>query len=177
MEPETTGLTRFVPMSEDEFAAFLEAAIPWFARDKVESGQWTEAESLILSRDGYAELLPVGIATPDHLLYALRDAATDTKVGMLWYVCQEQAGRKVAYVYDVLVYPEYQRLGHATRAFRLLEQEVRRRGMSGIALHVFGHNAGAKNLYEKLGFNATNINMFKAVGHSSLGGGLKNGEE
>jgi hypothetical protein len=45
-----------------------------------------------------------------------------------------------------------------------LEQEARRRGMVGIALHVFGHNAGAKQLYEQLGFRATNINMFKSVG-------------
>jgi ribosomal protein S18 acetylase RimI-like enzyme len=83
----------------------------------------------------------------------------------------------VAYVYDVLVCPEHQRLGHATRAFMLLEQEVRQRGMSGVALHVFGHNPGAKNLYEKLGFRATNINMFKAVGQTDVGNELKDGGE
>jgi ribosomal protein S18 acetylase RimI-like enzyme len=68
----------------------------------------------------------------------------------------------VAYVYEVLVDPAYRHQGHATRAFVWLEQQARQRGMAGIALHVFGHNAGAKKLYEQLGFRATNINMFKA---------------
>jgi ribosomal protein S18 acetylase RimI-like enzyme len=34
---------------------------------------------------------------------------------------------------------------------------------SGIALHVFGHNAGARALYEKIGFGVTGITMFKAL--------------
>jgi len=160
----------FVPMTEDEFAEYVQAAIPEYARDKVASGQWSEAESLSLSRKDYAELLPQGIRTPDHLLYTLRDAATGGKVGVLWYACLEQAGRKLAYVYDILVYPEHQRQGHATRAFTLLAQEVRRRDLYGIALHVFGHNPGAKDLYEQLGFKATSISMFKAVGSSTLVG-------
>ena len=51
----------------------------------------------------------------------------------------------MAYVYEVLVHPEHRHQGHATRAFLRLEEEVRQRGMAGIALHVFGHNAGAKH--------------------------------
>ena len=170
MERETSALIRFEPMTEVEFAAYVESAIPGYARDKVASGQWTEGESLSLSRAGYAELLPQGIGTPDNFLYTLRDAATDGQVGVLWYACQEQAGTRLAYVYDVLIHPEHQRQGHATRAFILLEQEVRQRGLAGIALHVFGHNAGARDLYEQLGFKATNINMFKAVGPSASEG-------
>lgn len=156
-------MTRFVAMKEDEFVAFIEAAIPEFAHDKVQSGQWTAAESLSLARQGYAELLPHGIYTSDNFLYTLCDAATGSKVGILWYACREQAGAMVAYVYEVLVHPEHRRQGHATRAFMMLEQEVRQRGLAGIALHVFGHNAGAKHLYEQLGFKVTNVNMFKAV--------------
>jgi RimJ/RimL family protein N-acetyltransferase len=38
-------------------------------------------------------------------------------------------------------------------------------GLSGIALHVFGHNHGAQALYAKLGFVATNINLFKSLVH------------
>lgn len=68
--------------------------------------------------------------------------------------------------------PEFARRhqGHATRAFLRLEEEVRQRGLAGIALHVFGHNTGAQCLYEQLGFSATNINMFKAVGPRNIDG-------
>jgi ribosomal protein S18 acetylase RimI-like enzyme len=61
------------------------------------------------------------------------------------------------------VLPERQREGHAFRAFLDLEAEVQRLGLSGIALHVFGHNTGAQALYAKLGFQPTNISLFKPV--------------
>jgi ribosomal protein S18 acetylase RimI-like enzyme len=157
-------MTFFAPMTEAEFASYVEASVPAYARDKVESGQWSEAESLGLARSSHKEMLPLGIATPSHFLYTLRGAATQSNVGVLWYACQEQGGRKLAYVYDVLVQPEHRRQGHATRAFTWLEQQVRERGLSGIALHVFGHNTVACDLYVRLGFRATNISMFKAVG-------------
>jgi ribosomal protein S18 acetylase RimI-like enzyme len=48
--------------------------------------------------------------------------------------------------------------------------------MAGIALHVFGHNAGAKNLYEQLGFRTTNVHMFKAVGLPGADGSAANEE-
>ena len=43
------------------------------------------------------------------------------------------------------------------------EAEVRRLGLYGIGLHVFGHNSGARLLYERLGYRTTNINMFKSL--------------
>ena len=84
-------------------------------------------------------------------------------VGMLWIAGLERAGQRIAYVYDISVRPEHRRKGHAASAFAALEGKVRELGLSGIALHVFGHNAGAVALYTKLGYQATNINMFKAV--------------
>ena len=66
--------------------------------------------------------------------------------------------------FDVSVWPKRQREGHAFRAFVDLEDEVRRLDLSGIALHVFGRNKGAQALYAKLGFQPTNISLFKPVG-------------
>jgi len=51
----------------------------------------------------------------------------------------------------------------ATAAFAALEGEARARGLAGIGLHVFGHNPGARALYEKLGYETTNLHMFKKV--------------
>lgn len=44
------------------------------------------------------------------------------------------------------------------------EDEVRKLGLFGIALHVFGHNNGAQALYAKLGYQPTNISLFKPIG-------------
>ena len=150
-------------MNAEEFAAYLERAIPKFAQDKVASGQWSKASSLELSRQGYDELLPKGLATPENFLFTLREAATQVVVGALWYAIQKRAGQRIAYVYDVLVEPQHRHMGYATQAFQALEAEVRSLGLCGVALHVFGHNEAAQALYAKLGYQTTNIIMFKKV--------------
>jgi ribosomal protein S18 acetylase RimI-like enzyme len=156
-------VTDLVPMTGAAFVAFVEETVPAYAADKVASGQWREDEAIALSRKELEGLLPQGLATPGHHLYTLREVATGTAVGRLWIAEQARAGSKVAYVYDVAIFPAHQRKGHATRAFEALESEVRALGLEGIALHVFGHNRGAQALYEKLGYRATNIHMFKGI--------------
>ncbi len=156
-------MTLLSPMTESEFAAYLAFAVPDFAQDKVKAGQWAPAESLELSRTSYAESLPLGLATPGQFLFTVREGATSEQIGMLWFAVQERAGQRVAFVYDVAIDAQHQRKGHATRVFAALEREVQQRGLSGIALHVFGHNAGAQALYQKLGYLPTNINMFKQL--------------
>ena len=73
---------------------------------------------------------------------------------MLWFAVKKKFGADIAYVFDVSIRPERQREGHAARAFLALEEQVRRLGLTGIALHVFGHNDAARALYAKLGIPA-----------------------
>lgn len=156
-------MTVLSPMTEPEFAAYLQIAIPEFAQDKIDSGQWAPEQALELSRSGYAEMLPQGVLTPDHYLFTLRDAGTGQDVGMLWFAAQVRGSQRIAFVYDVLVRTPYQRQGHARRAFAALEERAGTLGLTGIALHVFGRNTGAQTLYHQLGFETTNINMFKQL--------------
>jgi ribosomal protein S18 acetylase RimI-like enzyme len=155
-------MVKLVAMTEAEYVEYVAAAIPGYAADKVASGQWSQQESLELSKKSLDELLPQGQATPDNHLFTILDDRS-TAVGMLWIASQDRAGRRIAYVYDVSIRPEHRRKGHAVSAFLALENEVRALGLSGIALHVFGHNIGAQALYAKLGYQPTNINMFKAL--------------
>lgn len=155
-------MLKLVPMTQTEFLAYAEEAIPAYAADKVASGQWAQEESMDLSRKALEELLPQGLGTPDNQLFTIQDAEAGT-VGMLWFNIQLRAGRRIAYVYDVNLRPEHRRKGFATGAFHALEERGRSLGLSGIALHVFGHNTAAQALYAKLGFRTTNINMFKNV--------------
>ena len=150
-------------ITESEYLAWQAETIPAYAADKVASGQWSKSESLELSRKEYQELLPDGLNTKDNYLFAILDLQS-APVGILWFAVKTRFTAKIAYVCDVKVWPERQREGHAYRAFVALEEEVQRLGLSGIALHVFGHNTGAQALYAKLGFHPTNINLYKAVG-------------
>lgn len=158
-----TPTTVLVPMTESDFARFVAETVPSYAADKVASGQWSPEESLALARRALDELLPQGLATPGHHLFTIRDGAPSPAVGRLWFAEQERAGRRIAYVYDIEIAPEHRRSGHAAGALRALEAEVARRGLAGIALHVFGHNHAARALYAKLGYQPTNINLYKPV--------------
>lgn len=154
--------TRLLPMTEEAFAAYLRAMIPEYAKDKVAAGQWTEGEAMQRSEASYAALLPQGLATPGQHLYSMVDD-DGTAVGMVWIGLMEEAGRPMAFVYDVAVDAAQRRKGHAGRAFVALEAICRDLGVTGIGLHVFGHNEGARALYRKLGYRETNVNMFKAL--------------
>ena len=162
-------MTLLTPMTDVEFAIYLAKAIPEFAQDKIDAGQWSADEALELSRTGYAEQLPQGLATPDNVFFTVREAATHADIGMLWFAVQARDGQRIAYVYDVYIHAEHQGKGHATRAFALLDAESRQLGLTGVALHVFGHNSGAQALYRKLGYQITNINMFKPLVDRGVG--------
>ena len=151
-----------VRMTEAEYSAFVDEAVPSFAAEKITSGQWSQEEALGLAHKAYQELLPQGLDTPDNYLYAVKDCQ-GASVGILWVAAQNRAGKRIAYVYDIKIHPEHRRKGFAKGALLALEEEVRALGLSGIALHVFGHNTEAQALYSKLGYHATNINMFKSV--------------
>lgn len=49
-------MSALLPMTEAEYSAYLGEAIPAYAADKVASGQWSQAEALALSQQGFAEL-------------------------------------------------------------------------------------------------------------------------
>ena len=156
-------MTILVRMTEDEFLTFVEEAVPAYAADKVASGQWQQSDALERARKSFEELLPLGLATPDNHLFTVRDDA-DVSVGVVWVAAEDRADKRIAYLYQINIKPLHRRTGHAARALRALEGEMCTLGLSGIALHVFGHNAAAHALYVKLGYLPTNINMFKAIG-------------
>lgn len=150
------------PITDEEFSAWLDQAVPGYAAEKVVAGNWAEAGALERSQQEHLALLPQGPRTPDHHFFSILDDA-GAQVGTLWFAVKGEGARRVAYVYGVDVFEARRRQGHARRAFGALEDEVRRLGLAGIALHVFGHNTGAQALYAALGYRTTNINLYKPL--------------
>jgi ribosomal protein S18 acetylase RimI-like enzyme len=151
-------MTRLRSLTADEFFRWRAQTVPAYAADKVRTGRWSEAESLEVS------LLPDGAQSPGHIFFAV-EADSGTSVGVIWIARAERAFGPVGYIYDLVVWPEYRRQGYAEQAMRALEEEARNLGFHGLALHVFGHNRSARDLYAKLGYEPTNINMFKPLPH------------
>lgn len=153
------------PMTDTDFAVFVAASVPAYAKSKVASGQWAEDDALERAQREFDSLLPQGLVTPDHHLFTLRDD-DGLAVGTLWFAQLPRGNERMAYVYDIAIHADRRRQGWARRAFVALEAEAARRGLSSIMLHVFGHNTGARALYEGLGFEATNIVMAKPVANA-----------
>ena len=158
-----TASTPLRPMTPPEFAAWRAAAIPRYAAGKVASGQWTQADALALSAAEYDALLPHGLATPEQHFHMIVDAH-GAPVGTLWFAVKAKFGEPIAYVFDVHVDDARRRRGHARAAFIGLEAEARRLGLRGVALQVFGQNAAGRALYAGLGYEPTNLSLYKAVG-------------
>jgi ribosomal protein S18 acetylase RimI-like enzyme len=155
-------VTRLVAMDEADFAGFAKEAPRGYAKDQVEAGAWSPDKALELATADFKRLLPQGLGTPDHFLFVLRDS-TNQAVGILWFARKERAGTKVAYVYSIFIREKFRRKGHAASALRALEGHAQSMGLAGIELHVFGQNAKARALYQKIGFHETNVTMFKSL--------------
>ena len=149
-------------ITDQEFSDWLDEAVPGYAAEKVAAGNWPAEGALQRSQKEHLALLPQGAATPDLHVFSILDDA-GTQVGTLWFAVKREGAQPVAYVYGVDVFEARRRQGHAQRAMRALEVEVRRLGLAGIALHVFGHNTAAQALYAALGYRPTNINLYKPV--------------
>jgi len=163
-------MVRLVPMAEEDLEAHLKQAVPEYAQDHVDAGNWTPEEALARSEKDFHSLLPQGVATPNQYLYSIvateegsMGDATKSKVGMLWFAVDPERPRPFAWVYDFFVHSEHRRRGYGRAAFLAMEEKVRALGLSRIELHVFGHNQVARALYESLGYEVTNLNLAKKV--------------
>lgn len=156
-------MIELIQMTPAEFGPYLERLIVEYAAEKVRSGNWTRDESIRRSREECQALLAKGVDTAGQHLYRILDTETGEKVGVVWMAEDGRKSPPVGFIYDLEVEAPYRRKGYATRAMLALEVKARELGLSTIGLHVFGFNHEARALYEKLGYEITNINMSKAL--------------
>ena len=157
-----------VPMNEAEFRAFLAVAVPSYAQDKVDAGNWQQAQALEFAAQAFKELLPNGLATPDNFLFSIvaetgSTSAAKTPVGVLWFAVGDSGPNRTAFLYNLEVYEPFRRRGYGTGALQALEEKAVQLGLTSIGLHVFGFNRDAQAMYEKMGYVVTNINMAKSL--------------
>ncbi len=142
-----------------EFDVFLKICIPQFAANKVRSGNWPKEGALERSQREFAQLLPQGLATPHHHFFAVIQESQGKRLGWLWLMVEKQE----AFIYEIIIDEPYRRQGYGQKTMQLAEREAKRLGATKMGLHVFGFNHAARALYEKLGYETTNINMSKTL--------------
>jgi ribosomal protein S18 acetylase RimI-like enzyme len=147
-------------MSENDFAPYLEYSTIEYAKEKQMNGTWPADRALMNARAEISRLLPQGYATPNHKFLSLVDGS-GTKVGIFWLHISPE--RKEAFIYDFEILEAYRDHGIGQMAMQTLFAYCRALGIVKISLHVFANNERAYHVYQKLGYQATDINMSKLL--------------
>lgn len=151
---------KIVAMSPEELAQFREHTISEFAAEKARSEGLAPAEARDAAEKAWEKAAPD--ENQGHVIGRL--VFEGEAVGVMWFVVRPEWGRPCLWLYDIKIDEEQRGRGLGRAAMALLEEEARARGVDTIGLHVFGHNAVARSLYESLGFRPTSIVMRKDVG-------------
>jgi ribosomal protein S18 acetylase RimI-like enzyme len=149
------------PMSQAELDALLPALKREYAQDELRAGRGTPEAVHAQVEDLFARLLPDGVDSPGQLLFVGVDG-DGAVVGRIWLGLPDEH-RPQAWVYDIEVDPAHRRRGYARAMLLAAEEVVRARGVTRLGLNVFGHNPGARALYESLGYATMSVQMSKEL--------------
>ncbi|RCX19157.1 acetyltransferase (GNAT) family protein [Fontibacillus phaseoli] len=150
-------------MDDSEFQAYRTRTVHDYAVEKTVAGTWGEEEAASLSEQAISQLLPEGLATKDAFLYTVLDAAEGTPIGNLWVQFSESKKGREAFIFDIVIHEAYQGKGFGKQTLQALDEKAREQGAVSIGLHVFGHNRRAYGLYQKMGYETTDMVMRKKL--------------
>ena len=148
------------PLREDEYGAFIERALAFYVDDMVRAGIDREVAQAKAATD-LPRLLPKGLATPGHYMYAVEDDGRFA--GYLWLCDRDGELGHCLFVYAVEIDESFRGRGLGRAAMVFAEREAQRLGIAKVALNVFGGNEVARGLYLSLGYAETAVHMEKQV--------------
>jgi ribosomal protein S18 acetylase RimI-like enzyme len=154
-------MIKLIPMTQNEYDAFLERSVPEYAAENVRAGYWDESEALERSKKEFDELLPNGLGSENHHLFTI--TTDEGPAGVIWMRANVNQPIKAGFIFELYVDEKFRGRGYAQQAMLLLEEKARELGLVKIALHVFASNDTARRLYERLGYQVNSMNMSKPL--------------
>jgi len=151
-------MTKLELMLQEDFDGFLEHAIRDYAEDHVRNGNWPAEGALERSRKEFEHYLPDGVHSKDQYLWSIVDK-TENKIGVLWVQVKDHK----AFIYDFIIDEAFRGKGYGKQALAAMDEKLKSMGAESVALHVFGDNITAQELYKKMGFEITGIHMRKLL--------------
>ena len=143
---ELADRAELLPMTDDEVTAYRDGGVATYAASREEAGEPPEL-AMKTSVASFDEMLPDGRPGSGQHLFHLRHEGE--VAGVLW-VCLRWPAQ--AWVYDVEVAPDRRGRGLGAAAMVQAARWTRSRGVPWLGLNVFGPNARARSLYERLGY-------------------------
>ena len=151
-------MVKLRPMEQADFEAYLEEGIQRYAQAHGEAGNWEPSQALEKSRKEHQQLLPDGLESRNQYLFSIIDAS-DQKLGILWVNIEN--GR--AFIYDFRIDEAQRGKGYGKQGLMALDEKLKSMNVESVALHVFGDNITAQELYKKTGYQITGIHMKKVL--------------
>jgi ribosomal protein S18 acetylase RimI-like enzyme len=148
-------------LTESEYEFWKERSIREYKLENIRANGLTEVEADEKANADFNRYLPIGLGSPDQYIYSLKE--NQELLGFLWFCERGAVDNRKAYILDIIVEENQRGKGYGKKAMLLLEEKVKTLGLKHIGLHVFGHNHRAHEMYEKLGYVATNIVMEKVL--------------
>ncbi len=153
-------MVKLKPMSQSEFENYYPAEIRSYAAECARVWDLDMEEATAMAIQSYDTLFPDRqVATPDHHVRWIE--ADGVRVGVIHFSVRRERKKPYLYIWNLSVDLAQRGRGHAEAALRALEEEAKALGVDSIGLNVFGHNAVARRLYDRVGYRATAINMIK----------------
>ena len=160
-------------MTAEEFDSYFPWAKAEYA-DEVRRNTGITAEAAVArSERSFRHLVPEGVDTPGHKLWVATDPETGDRVGLIWLTLQQLRGEDAMWINDIYVEEPLRGRGYGRRLLEFAEAEARRAGVLRMELNVAGDNAGARSLYESIGYTEMSRQMYKTLPPASRGGELR----
>lgn len=149
-------MVKLEPLQQKDFDGFLEREIQTYAEDHVRNGNWPSEGAIERSRKEFEQYLLDGIHTQDQYLWSIVNEEHN-KIGVLWVQIKE--GK--AFIFDFVIDEAFRGKGYGKQSLQAMDDKLRSIGAESVALHVFGDNTSAQELYKKAGFEITGMHMKK----------------
>jgi ribosomal protein S18 acetylase RimI-like enzyme len=150
------------PLRKDEYEDWLARTKDGYARSMIDAGGVPEEIARTKAEHDHATLLPEGLATKDHFIFAVE--AGGEVVGSLWLANRDGGDLGPSmFVYALAIDEAHRGRGFGRDAMQLAEGEARSHGLGSITLNVFGGNAVARGLYTSLGYQEQAVFMRKEM--------------
>jgi ribosomal protein S18 acetylase RimI-like enzyme len=90
------------------------------------------------------------------------NADTQDVVGSIWYRLHSEAVYEdLVFICWLGIYPKFRRAGFAKAALQQLEMDLKKQGVTRMALQAFNHHSESMNLYKSCGFDSKRTIMHK----------------
>jgi len=146
-------------MSADVMGPWLDAADREYVEARILSGESREVAEAKAAASK-AEHFPDGVLLGTHRIFEV--VSEDEVVGILWIGPTAESVTDW-WVWDIEIHEQHRRKGFARAALELGHIEAKLLGAVTMGLNVFGYNAGARELYESLGYAVTSTQMKRSL--------------